>query len=82
MGYKNTDTCLQKAFEDEKLFVLMARDNTAPYVVLEWIKMNMSTQPDDKLREAFECALEMKNRQNEFHGKKVLLEMDKKFKKD
>jgi hypothetical protein len=73
MGYKNTDTCLQKAFDDEKLFVLMTRDMTSPAVVLEWIKLNINTQPDDKLREAFECALEMKNRYGEMIDRKLAL---------
>lgn len=59
MGYKKTDLCLEKAFEDERLFVLMARDYTAPEIVLEWVKKNIHTQPEAKLREAFECALEM-----------------------
>ncbi len=30
MGYKKDDPCIQKAFDDERLFVLMTRDNTAP----------------------------------------------------
>lgn len=62
MGYKNDDPCLQKAFGDERLFVLMARDWSSPQVVLEWIKINFnSSQPDEKLLEAFHCALEMRN---------------------
>jgi hypothetical protein len=60
MGYKDNDACLNKAFPDERLFILMTRDNTAPLVVLEWIKMNMFTQSEEKLKEAFETALEMK----------------------
>ena len=60
MGYKKDDPCLEKAFEDERLFVLMTRDITAPLTILEWIKMNIQLQPEDKLREAFECAMQMK----------------------
>ncbi len=52
--------CLAKADPEEMLFVLRAQDKTAPHTVLEWIKMNFLTCPDDKLREAFECALKMK----------------------
>jgi hypothetical protein len=59
MGYKNTDKCIQKAFDDEKLFVLMARDATSPKVVIEWIKENIHKQPPDKLHEALDCAISM-----------------------
>lgn len=59
MGYKNSDPCIQKALDHERLFVLMTRDETAPLAVLDWIKYNLHKQPVEKLREAFECALEM-----------------------
>lgn len=71
MGYKNSDPCLQKAFDDERLFILMTRDETAPEVVLEWIKLNIHNQSELKLREAFEAAMEMKNRRAEFHRRKL-----------
>ncbi len=64
MGYKKTDPCLTKAYDDEKIFVLMTRDTTAPEVVMEWIKLNLHKQPKEKLIEAFECALEMVDRQS------------------
>lgn len=57
---------LNKAKDDEMLFVLRAQDKSAPQVVLHWIAKNFDTCPDDKLREALECALEMKK----FHTKK------------
>ncbi len=67
MGYKKypeghqlaTDKCWAKAFDDEMLFILMARDHTSPMVIMEWIKLNLHKQPPEKLREAFESALEM-----------------------
>lgn len=62
MAYKTNDSCLAKAHDDEPIFVLMARDPEAPAVVMEWIKRSIHTQPDAKLREAFEWALEMKNK--------------------
>lgn len=55
--------CLAKAKDDEMLFILRAQDISSPIVVLEWMKLNFETCPEDKLREAFNCALEMK-RQN------------------
>lgn len=66
MGYKKDDPCLQKAYDDEKLFVLMARDDKAPRTILHWISESFYDQPDAKLREAFECALEMKHNQKYF----------------
>lgn len=62
MGYKKDDPCIQKAFDDKRLFVLMTRDETAPEVVIEWIKLNIHKQPEAKLREAFDCAMEMRRR--------------------
>ena len=76
MGYKNNDPCIQKAFDDERLFVLMTRDEKAPEVVIEWIKQSIRTQPPEKLHEALDCAIEMANRQQEMIYKK----MEQKFK--
>ena len=59
MGYKNSDPCLQKAYDDERLFVLMTRDETAPDVVMEWVKKNLRLQPREKLIEALDAAIEM-----------------------
>ncbi len=59
MSNKNSNTCIQKALDDESLFVLMARDVTAPLVILEWIKLNLGKQPEEKLMEAFNLAMEM-----------------------
>lgn len=70
MGYKKNDPCLQKAFEDERLFVLMTRDSSAPLVVGEWIKQNIGIQPREKLIEALDCAIEMFNRQGEMNDRK------------
>ena len=52
--------CLAKAKDDEMLFILRAQDKTAPWVIIDWIKCNFQSCPDNKLREAFECALTMK----------------------
>lgn len=70
MGYKANDPCIQKAFDDERLFVLMARDVTSPKVVCEWIKENIDIQPKEKLFEALECAIEMSRRYREMNDRK------------
>lgn len=61
MAYKHNDSCLQKAAEDEPIFVLRGQDASAAKVVIHWIAKNLDTCPDEKLREAFEHALIMKN---------------------
>lgn len=75
MGYKTTDSCLQKAFDDERLFVLMTRDITSPKVVCEWIKQNIDIQPKEKLMEALECAIEMSRRFREMNDRKETIKI-------
>jgi hypothetical protein len=70
MGYKNDDPCIKKAYDDERLFVLMARDPQAPETIIKWIAHSLGNQPDDKIREALECAIEMQNRGKEFRIRK------------
>lgn len=53
-------SCLSKIKPDEPFFILRAQDAMSYRSVIEWIKDNPQV-PDDKLREAFECALAMKN---------------------
>jgi len=59
---KNPQSCLNKAADDEMIFVLRGKDITSPRTILDWIKTNItySNLPDEKLREAFECALAMR----------------------
>ncbi len=70
MGYKNSDICIQKAYDDERLFVLMARDITSPKVIGEWIKENIGIQPREKLIEALDAAIEMQSRFGEMNMRK------------
>lgn len=57
---KRTDETLAKAFADEPIFVLRALDETSPLIIMDWIRENLFTAPEDKLRSAFEQALAMK----------------------
>lgn len=52
MGLKATDTCLQKAGDDEPIFVLRAKDKSMTAVVQYWIDMNASTLRAEKREEA------------------------------
>lgn len=52
--------CYDKALSDEPIFVLLARDPTAPLCILKWIGHNVDTISDEKLKEAFACYNAMK----------------------
>ena len=54
------DSTLSKTADDEMVFILRGQDVSSPRVILEWIKANILNAPDEKLREAFECALLMR----------------------
>lgn len=54
--------CYDKAAQTEPLFVLRAQDLSSPGIVITWIRANIYTASDEKLRGAFECALKMRNR--------------------
>ncbi len=56
----NSNSCLQKADDDEMLFILRAQDVTSPKVVLLWIAENIDHLSNSKAREAFNCALTMR----------------------
>lgn len=82
MGYKRTDKCIAKAFDDERLFVLMARDEYAPFAIIEWIKHSLHKQPLSQLIEALTCAHAMANREGpdlraRIYEAKVLAEREK-----
>lgn len=81
MGYKNSDPCIKKAYDDERLFVLMARDPAAPAVVIEWIKQSIGSQPAVKLHEALDAAIEMHAIGRAIRDRKAQEEMDVKFSK-
>lgn len=55
--------CYAKAGETEELFVLRGQDASSPFCVLRWIELNFTNPKmgDGKLREAFECAMNMRN---------------------
>jgi len=54
------DSTLNKADNEEMLFILRAQDISAPKTIIFWIAENIYNCSDDKLRGAFECALKMK----------------------
>lgn len=56
----NPQSTLNKADNNELLFILRAQDVSSPLVVIEWIKQNFLTSDKAKLMEAFMLALQMK----------------------
>jgi hypothetical protein len=56
----NIESTLNKAGDDEMLFILRAQDISSPLVILEWIKINFETAQEGKLQEAFNTALEIR----------------------
>ena len=62
MATKQNYPLLEKAADNEELFVLRAQDQSAPQTVALWIAANITNSecPDDKLREALDCALRMR----------------------
>lgn len=53
-------SCLNKARDDERLFVLLARDPAAPVAIRAWVKERLrlgKNAPDDaQIVEALDCA--------------------------
>jgi hypothetical protein len=55
-------TCHDKAVSrGQRTFTLVEQDVSTPRTILWWIMENFHTSPDDKLMDAFEDALAMKN---------------------
>ena len=66
MGLKHNDSCLAKAATDEPIFVLRAKDKTAPNLVRAWATNAASLgAPYEKTREARELADAMERWQKE-----------------
>lgn len=64
MATKHTDKCLQKAADDEPIFVLLGRDVSSPKTICYWILDNIETLKPEKAHEALEHALNMRKYPN------------------
>lgn len=60
---RNPSSCLNKARDDEMLFVLLGRDAAAPAAIYAWIEERIrlgKNQPNDpQIMEALQCARTM-----------------------
>ena len=63
MGTKHTDSCLQKAGNDEPIFVLRSKDKFAPLIVEFWANLVEAANGGEipKSVEAFELANKMRD---------------------
>jgi hypothetical protein len=62
MALKSNDSCLQKAAEDEPIFVLRAQDTLAPELVREWAdRAEDAGTPSEKVEEARDLARQMED---------------------
>lgn len=61
---KHNSNALKNAADDEPVFVLRGKDFSAPGTIVNWIGANILTAPEDKLRDALECALAMRSYPN------------------
>ena len=56
--------CFQKAQDRGDItFTVVGQDRSSPRVICEWIKENIDTCPADKLHEALNRAIAMRNKQ-------------------
>lgn len=62
-------SCLNRAKDDEMVFVLLARDVAAPAAIVAWIdervRLGKNTYTDPQILEAIECARMMRDARKE-----------------
>lgn len=60
-GYlKEGNATWAKVHPDEPVFILRGQDITAPGIVVEWIRKNLDTVPETKIKEAIHTVLAMR----------------------
>jgi hypothetical protein len=56
----NPQSCFNTAYDQEQLFVLLARDPAAPVAIRAWVaerlRLGRNKPGDEQIREAYECA--------------------------
>lgn len=68
MSKRDTDSCRETADKrDLERFTLHSGDIKAPDTIAHWIELNIHTAPEEKLREALDCALEMRKNPDSKH---------------
>lgn len=66
---ENSKSCLNKAYDQEQLFIMLARDPAAPVAIRAWIaerlRLGKNKPGDEQIREAYECATLMELQRGE-----------------
>ena len=76
---EHTESCLNKARDNERLFVLLARDAAAPVAIRAWVaerlRLGKNKLDDAQIREALDCAtrMEIERRESEESRRQVEL---------
>jgi hypothetical protein len=65
----NPNSCINRAADDEMLFVLRGRDLAAPFIIEEWCRLRItigknSRIDDPQILEALDCARKMREQQH------------------
>jgi hypothetical protein len=70
---KDPNSCINKAYDDEETFVLMARDVVAPDLIRVWCDLRVAnrknTFQDPQIRDAMQTAAKMENQYAEIRGR-------------
>jgi hypothetical protein len=65
----NPESCFNTAYDQEQIFVLLARDPAAPVAIRAWIaerlRLGRNKPGDEQIREAYECATLMELQRGE-----------------
>jgi hypothetical protein len=65
----NHESCLNRAHDQEHLFVMLSRDPAAPVAIRAWIterlRLGRNSPGDEQIREAYECAALMELQHSE-----------------
>jgi hypothetical protein len=65
----NPGSCFNTAYDQEQIFVLLARDPAAPVAIRAWIterlRLGRNKPGDEQIREAYECATLMELQRSE-----------------
>jgi hypothetical protein len=72
-----TESCLNKARDDERIFVLLARDPAAPSAIRRWvdvrINLGKNKATDPQIVEALDCADRMEREREEVRARQQTL---------
>lgn len=76
---EHSESCLNKARDSERLFVMLARDAAAPVAILAWaeerVRLGKNKPTDPQIVEALDCARLMEIERREIEDSRRQTEM-------